>query len=412
LLSRIFIYPYTISSEELVNYHKLSSGSNILPVTVPTTEQILLHRLLTAKNIYPVTISSTEIVSLHRLSPGNANIRPFTLPTEESILLHKLDRTSAIRPVTIASTEIVNLHRLVVGSAFIRPFTFEEGFMGYHNLKARAWIYPFTIDDNSPIEGPGAYLKYGQYIYTNSSWPGQPGYSPIHPEPLAPQGLYAVAFIKPDTLQTLESTNIHSLQYNADIKPFEISSEESVNYHRLVATAFIRPSTIDTLEAVNYHRLLALNFIYPATIISREKINFSEIDVTLTNLVGYESGSVILLSEDGVTGFTWSSESYPRAEVVINGNILATGFAISSATGTLSLSVPLEATDVLEVRLYSTAVNRHKLFSMAYIRPYTIMSREFAGYHKLKIPQFPGFIHSWYVKVQTIESELNFRSES
>jgi hypothetical protein len=158
--------------------------------------------------------------------------------------------------------------------------------------------------------------------------------------------------------------------------------------------------------------LLALNFIYPATIISREKINFSEIDVTLTNLVGYESGSVILLSEDGVTGFTWSSESYPRAEVVINGNILATGFAISSATGTLSLSVPLEATDVLEVRLYSTAVNRHKLFSMAYIRPYTIMSREFAGYHKLKIPQFPGFIHSWYVKVQTIESELNFRSES
>ena len=74
MTSRFSIYPITISSQELVNYHKLSSGRNILPVTVPTAEQILLHRLLTAKNIYPVTISSSEIISLHRLAPGNINI--------------------------------------------------------------------------------------------------------------------------------------------------------------------------------------------------------------------------------------------------------------------------------------------------------------------------------------------------
>jgi hypothetical protein len=256
------------------------------------------------------------------------------------------------------------------------------------------------------------YLSFDEFIYVNNHAPGQPGYYPmdapdigkIHRLNVENYNIFA------SSLPTVENPlGNHRLSYLASIRAITISSEEVIGLHRLNAVAYIRPSAKTTEEAIGLHRLYANYNIYPMGQQSRSFVGNNRVSVILGPLAGSNTGSEILLSENGTDLYTWSSSVFPQVEVILNSNILpGSAYQLLPNSGKIVFnSIVISGTDTLVVKLYTFILsNVPKLTFESYIYVWGIESRQRLGRHKLKLQSTPGFIDSYFELLQTIEVDI------
>ena len=348
--------------------------------------------------------------------------------------MHTLTNVKSIIPYSIKALEIAGYHEIRV-QKFITPYSIiAEERLGAHTLKITDYIYPYGITGSDSRTGGVMTLRYGQFIYLNNSWPNLPGYGPIVPYPSdlyprSPTLIVGPVYIQPHNIQSVEKASYHRLQSIYPIIPYSVNSEEKnglhnlttiirinqypilsdekLGLHELKTISRINPYSIKSLEAIGYHELRRGIRIFPWSILSEEKAQNGALDLSLYKLTGYGSSTEIFLTTDGTNVNYWDTNVYQSAKVIVNSNILSTGYTLYPLEGKVVFDTPIQPTDTVVVNLYkSKTFTLHKLYSQSFIRPYGIRTAERNGRHRLKLPQFPGHIHSWFEKKLTIESEL------
>ena len=256
------------------------------------------------------------------------------------------------------------------------------------------------------------YLSFDEFIYVNNHAPGQPGYAPFDAPPLGqPHRVKVENYnIFQSSLPDESAMGNHLLRAIASIRAIGLTTEEALGLHRLNAVAYIFPSAQNTLEAIGSHRLDIVNRILPPGIVSGQAIGNNQSAKTVSTLNGSDTGDDVLLSENGTDLFTWSSSEYLSVEVILNSNILPSiAYQLIPAQGRLIFnSTELTSTDILEVILYRFAVSDVPLLTFrSFIYVYEgIKSGERIRKHRLKLQSTPGFIDSYYLLLQTVESDI------
>jgi hypothetical protein len=391
---------------------------NIYPSGTATGQNIGLHRLASMSYIRPQFLPSREIIGSHRLSLDRYNIYHVSITSDQTFGLHRLDTSSSIRPSGIITEQRIGLHRLVYGAATIYASgvdTLER--IGLHRLApGRVFIYhisPFDKPEVGWSDGAhGVYLTFDEFIYVNNHAPGQPGYYPMNaPEIGKIHRLNVENYnIFASSMPTVENPlGNHRLSFLASIRAIPISSDETIGLHKLNAVAFIRPSAKTTEEAIGLHKLDVNYNIYPMGQPSRSFVGNNRVSVILGPLAGSNTGTEILLSENGTDLYTWSSAVFPQVEVILNSNILpGSAYQLLPNSGKLVFnSIVISGTDTLVVKLYTFILSDvPKLTFESYIYVWGIESRQRLGRHKLKLQTTPGFIDSYFELLQTIEVDI------
>jgi hypothetical protein len=213
--------------------------------------------------------------------------------------------------------------------------------------------------------------------------------------------------IIPFSILSEEKNGLHNLTKSTKINQYPILSDERLGLHELKPISRINPYSIKSLEVIGYHQLRRGDRIYPWSILSEERVQNGALDLSLYKLTGYGSSTEIFLTSDGTNINYWDTNVYQSAKVIVNSNILSTGYTLYPLEGKVVFDTPIAPTDTVVVNLYkSKTFTLHKLYTQSYIRPFGIRTTQVLGKHRLKLPQFPGHIHAWFEKKQTIESEL------
>ena len=414
----VLITPTNIDATPLPELHRLVVPSyRIYPSGTVTGQNIGLHRLSSMNYIRPQFLPSREIIGSHRLVAGKVNIYHVSITSDQTFGLHRLDSSTKIRPTGVITAERIGLHRLVYGAASIYASgVATQETSGLHRLTTRAWIYhvsPFDKPEVGWSDGAhGVYLSFDEFIYVNNHAPGQPGYYPmdapdigkIHRLNVENYNIFA------SSLPIVENPiGNHRLSFFSSIRAIPISSDETIGLHRLNAVAFIRPSAKTTEEAIGLHKLDVNYNIYPMGQPSRSFVGNNRVSVILGPLEGSNTGTEILLSENGTDLYTWSSAVFPQVEVILNSNILpGSAYQLLPNSGKIVFnSIEIAESDTLVVKLYTFILSDvPKLTFESYIYVWGIESRQRLGRHKLKLQSTPGFIDSYFELLQTIEVDI------
>lgn len=409
--SKDYIYPYSIKSLEKSGLHSLANIIYINQYGIRSDEVLGLHTLRSEKNIYPYLIVDTSKVGFHTLS-SLLSIRPYSIQSNEILGLHTLTNVNSIYPYSIKSIEKPGLHTISY-STLINPYSIiSVEKLGQHRLSTVAYIYPYGTD--TPDSGTGAVmtLRFGQYIYLNNSWSQLPGYGPIYPTRAelnlsTPSFLVSAVSIQPNSVKSVEKASYHRLSYFNPITPYSIISNEYLGLHKLTAIKSIYPYTQSSIEAIGYHELRKGNRIFPFGILTKQDVHNGNSELALFRLNGSGSSTEIFLTNDGVNVVYWDSAVYAYAEVEVNTNTLSSGYTLYPLEGKIVFNTPLNPADTVSVNVYrNSKKSLHTLYYESFIKPWGIRSIQRLPRHKLKLPQFPGFIHAWFEKKQTIESEV------
>jgi hypothetical protein len=213
--------------------------------------------------------------------------------------------------------------------------------------------------------------------------------------------------IIPFSILSEEKNGLHNLTKSTKINQYPILSDERLGLHELKPISRINPYSIKSLEVIGYHQLRRGDRIYPWSILSEERVQNGALDLSLYKLTGYGSSTEIFLTNDGTNVVYWNSTVYTYAVVKVNSNTLSTGYTLYPLEGKVIFDTPLNSTDTVSVNVYrNSKQSLHTLYYESFIKPWGIRSIQRLPRHKLKLPQFPGFIHAWFEKKQTIESEV------
>ena len=418
LYYRTIINPSSLESGEILGLHRLRVPAYIIYAAALSSQQAIgLHRLYSQAFIRPNGTDTFERIGLHRLRPGTAYIYQASIISDQTLGLHRLDSSFKIRPTGIVTAQTIGLHRLSVGAAnILASGVITNETIGLHRLWAKAWIYHQSNIDRFEVgwsgEAHGVYLSFDEFIYVNNHAPGQPGYAPFDAPPLGqPHRVKVENYnIFQSSLPDESAMGNHLLKAIASIQAISLTTEETLGLHRLNAVAYIFPSAQNTLEAIGSHRLDIVNRILPPGIVSGQAIGNNQSAKTVSTLNGSDTGDDVLLSENGTDLFTWSSSEYLSVEVILNSNILPSiAYQLIPAQGRLIFNTTeLTSTDVLEVILYRFAVSDVPLLTFrSFIYVYEgIQSGERIRKHRLKLQSTPGFIDSYYLLLQTVESDI------
>jgi hypothetical protein len=451
------INPYGIITNEVLGLHTLRSAKNIYPYSIVETYKVGYHTLSSLLNIRPYSIQSNEILGLHTLTNAK-NIYPYSIKSIENPGLHAITYATLINPYSIISVEKLGQHRLST-VAYIYPYgtdTPDSGTGAVMTLRYGQYIYLNNSWSQLPGYGPivptRAELNLSTPSFLVSAVSIQPhsvnseekaSYHrlsylyPITPYSIVSEqniGFHRLvnppALIRPTSILETNGFGLHLLQkadYNilpyaiisqeklglhrlttfVNIKPYSVVSNEYLGLHKLTAIKRIYPYTQTSMEAIGYHELRRGDRIFPFGIATKQDVHNGNAEFSLFRINGLGTSTEIFLTNDGTNVVYWNSTVYTYAVVKVNSNTLSTGYTLYPLEGKVIFDTPLNSTDTVSVNVYrNSKQSLHTLYYESFIKPWGIRSIQRLPRHKLKLPQFPGFIHAWFEKKQTIESEV------
>jgi hypothetical protein len=451
------INPYGIGSNEVLGLHTLRSAKNIYPYSIVDTSKIGYHTLSSLLSIRPYSIQSNEILGLHTFT-NVKSINPYSIKSIENPGLHRFLFATLINPYSIISVEKLGQHRLST-VAYIYPYgtdTPDSGTGAVMTLRYGQYIYLNNSWSQLPGYGPivptRAELNLSTPSFLVSAVSIQPhsvnseekaSYHrlsylyPITPYSIVSEqniGFHRLvnppALIRPTSILETNGFGLHLLQkadYNilpyaiisqeklglhrlttfVNIKPYSVVSNEYLGLHKLTAIKRIYPYTQTSMEAIGYHELRRGDRIFPFGIATKQDVHNGNAEFSLFRINGLGTSTEIFLTNDGTNVVYWNSTVYTYAVVKVNSNTLSTGYTLYPLEGKVIFDTPLNSTDTVSVNVYrNSKQSLHTLYYESFIKPWGIRSIQRLPRHKLKLPQFPGFIHAWFEKKQTIESEV------
>lgn len=395
LISNAYISPYNVEDINFISAFKVNAENIISPYMVLTSETINAQNVIRLFKILPDSIDTIELLPELKLD-STFNIYPFVIETNELFESINSSRLNAIRPSTVITSESIQIHRLNLSQFGIQPDSIKsEEIFGNHLLSANQYsLKPYSILSLENI--PSANIN------TNST------------------------FINPYVLNSEELIGNHKIDSIFNINPYSILSIENYDKHLINAYAFINPSTIATLEIISSKTYVELkNRIIEAISIQSEETITKEFPLYCLSRLSpskfassvpavvppaeYDEDNFIYLTLDGNNIFTWDRD-YDFI-ITVNDSAITQNYILDTDNGLLILTSPVSLNDVIKVCLFDETYNSaHVLYTEAWIYPYSILTSEIVSRKLLRGPVRPGYVHSWFEKLNEIESLINYKS--